>query len=198
MDSEAPKKDLFLPELITMMGPLLSGTLFPYNNKIERANANILFNSIKEESKKLLDCFSSAPALHVRNFLLNYREENPQIYLNNKQFVLTFKKRDDPCSWLFSNDDSNSSSKKHILISDLMRELQNDEDHWLGEILHSESKRIQSRVSKCKMRYGAILNFLVTNSSAIPILVQNKQRKVNVSSSKNNPLQSKHYFSESP
>lgn len=179
MNSGVSGNNLFLPELINMMGPLLSGTLFPYNNNAEKANANILFNSIKEKSKILTDCFSNTPSHHVKNFLMNFEEDNPQIYLDNKQFVLKFNKRDDPNSWVFSADDSSCNSKKHILISDLIKEIQDDDNHWLGDTLHSESKRIQNRVNKCKMRYGAILNFLVANSSAIPILIQNRNRKVN-------------------
>ncbi|KAH8584085.1 uncharacterized protein ELE39_002843 [Cryptosporidium sp. chipmunk genotype I] len=194
MDSGVSENNLFLPELINMMGPLLSGTLFPYNNNTEKANANVLFNSIKEKSKTMINCFSSIPSHHVKNFLMNFEDDNPQIYLDNKQFVLSFNKRDDPNSWIFSNSDSNCNSKKHILISDLIKEIQDDDNHWLGELLHSESKRIQNRVNKCKTRYGAILNFLIANSSAIPILVQNKNRKVNTLSTYKNAYQSNYCY----
>lgn len=178
MDSGISENNLFLPELINMMGPLLSGTLFPYNNNTEKANANLLFNSIKEKSKTMINCFSSVPSHQVKNFLMNFEDDKPKIYLDNKQFVLSFNRRDDPNSWIFSDNNSNGNSKKHILISDLIKDIQ-DDNHWLGGILHSESKRIQNRVNKCKTRYGAILNFLIANSSAIPILVQNKNRKEN-------------------
>ncbi|OII71301.1 uncharacterized protein cubi_01776 [Cryptosporidium ubiquitum] len=194
MDSGVSENNLFLPELINMMGPLLSGTLFPYNNNTEKANANALFNSIKEKSKVLTNCFSSAPSCHVNNFLMSFEDENPQIYLDNKQFVLSFNKRDDPNSWLSSDNNSNCSSKKHILISDLIKEIQDDDNHWLGEVLHLESKRIQNRVNECKMRYGAILNFLIANSSAIPILVKNKNRKINALNTCKNAYQSEYCY----
>lgn len=194
MDSGVSENNLFLPELINMMGPLLSGTLFPYNNNTEKANANLLFNSIKEKSKMLINCFSNASPSHVKNFLMNFEDDNPQIYLDNKQFVLSFNKRDDPNSWLFSSNNSSCSSKKHILISDLIKEIEDDDNHWLGEILNSESKRIQNRVNECKMRYGAILNFLIANSSAIPILVQNKNRKINTLKTCKNAYQSEYCY----
>ncbi|KAJ1613871.1 hypothetical protein OIY81_788 [Cryptosporidium canis] len=179
MNSGDSGNNLFLPELINMMGPLLSGTLFPYNNSAEKTNANILFNSIKEKTRILKDSFSNVPSYHVKNFLMSFDEDNPQIFLDNKQFILRFNKRDDPNSWIFSGENVNSSPKRQILISDLIKEIQSDDNHWLGETLHSESKRIQTRVHECKMRYGAILNFLVTNSSAIPILIKNRSSKVN-------------------
>ncbi|KAK6590779.1 hypothetical protein RS030_132055 [Cryptosporidium xiaoi] len=174
------EKHLFLPELIDLMGPLLNGTLFPYNSSSEKAEADLIFNSIKEESRKLLNCFSNTPEYHVKNFLVNFQHKEPHIYLNNKQFVLTFRNRDDPNTWLHTDSDLRGSLTRHIPISDLIKEVNCDEKHWLGDILDSESKRIQSRVNKCKERYGAILNFLVTNSSAIPILIKNvRQRKIN-------------------
>lgn len=191
------EKSLFLPELINLMGPLLSGTLFPYNNSMEQAHANLLFNSIKEESKKLLKCFSNAPLYHVNNFLINSRQDLPQIYLDNKQFVLAFNNRDDPQSWFCLNDELNGSTQKRILISDLIKEIEEDENHWLGDILHSESRRIQSRVQKCKVRYGAVLNFFVSNSSAIPILIQsNKQKKMSSIKWQDNTYQCNYHYNQ--
>ncbi|KAH8741512.1 VirR/VirH family protein [Cryptosporidium ryanae] len=173
------KTHLFLPELIDLMGPLLNGTLFPYNSSSEKADADLIFSSIKEESRKLIKCFSNTPEYHVQNFLLNFQQKEPQIYLENKQFVLNFRNRDDPHTWFHSEDSSRGGLIKHIPISDLIKEVNCNEQHWLGDILDSESKRIQYRVNKCRVRYGAILNFLVTNSSAIPILIKNvRQRKI--------------------
>ena len=184
------REHLFLPELIDLMGPLLNGTLFPYNSPSEKADADLIFSSIKDEGMKLLSCFSSAPEYHVNNFLANYQRNDPQIYLDNKQFVLTFRSRDDPCTWFYSGNDFSGGEKKHVPISDLIKDVNYDENHWLGDVLDSESKRIQSRVNKCKVRYGAILNFLVSNSSAVPILVKNvRQRKIHTFIRKNSYLE---------
>ncbi|OII78030.1 hypothetical protein cand_036780 [Cryptosporidium andersoni] len=164
-------KKLFVSELVKLMDPLLSGTLFPYSCSDERDIAKKTFEYIQNDARELAKCFSNSSLEHVKCFLCNFQYESPNISLENKEFIVNYASRDNPFSWLHCR---HSSTYNRVPINDLMMQLQSEEHNdWLYDVINSESQRIQNRINQCKLRYGAIFNFLKANSSVVPMLLGN-------------------------